>query len=135
MWPLRAKRLIYRFLQRQNKSAVTRSPDADLERCLNTAVYRSPQPHHFQCVLGEEGREGRRLFMPPFIHLLERGTLSNRFLKSKVNVLTAKLKTCFGSGWGCEGRVLGGGKVVLPQWWEGGGGERRRRPGPGRQCG
>lgn len=49
--------------------------------------------------------------MPPFIHLLERGTLSNRFLKSKVNVLTAKLKTCFGSGWGCNGRVVGGGKV------------------------
>lgn len=49
--------------------------------------------------------------MPPFIHLLERGTLSNLFLKSKVNVLTAKLKTCFGSAWGSEGRVLRGGRL------------------------
>lgn len=38
--------------------------------------------------------------MPPFIHLLERGTLSNLFLKRKVNVLTSKLRTCFGGGWG-----------------------------------
>lgn len=107
MWPLRAKRLIYRFLQRQNKSAVTPSPDADLERCLNIAVYRSPPllPLPLRaCVLGEGGREGRTLFMPPFIHLLERGTLSNLFLKSKVNVLTAKLKTCFASGWGMRRR-------------------------------
>lgn len=61
--------------------------------------------------------------MPPFIHLLERGTLSNLFLKSKVNVLTAKLKTCSGSGWGSEGRVLrgrGGGLATVV-------GRRRRK--------
>lgn len=54
--------------------------------------------------------------MPPFIHLLERGTLSNLFLRSKVNVLTAKLKTCLGSAWGIERRVLKGEEVVWPQW-------------------
>lgn len=46
---------------------------------------------------GVGGREG--LFMPPFIHLLERGTLSNLFLKRKVNALTSKLKTYFWWGW------------------------------------
>lgn len=44
--------------------------------------------------------------MPPFIHLLERGTLSNLFLKRKVNVLTSKLKTRLGGGQGSTGRVL-----------------------------
>lgn len=50
--------------------------------------------------------------MPQFIHLLESGTLSNLFLRSKVNVLTAKLKTCFGSRRGSEG------ERVLPQQWK-----------------
>lgn len=47
--------------------------------------------------------------MPPFIHLLERGTLSNLFLKRKVNALTSKLKTFFG-GVGGRTSVVGWGR-------------------------
>lgn len=47
--------------------------------------------------------------MLPFIHLLERGTLSNLFLKRKVNVLTSKLKTYFG-GVGGRTSVVGWGR-------------------------
>lgn len=54
------------------------------------------------------GGVGWGLFTPPFIHLLESSTLSNLFLKRKVNALTSKLKTYFGGVGGRTSVVVWG---------------------------
>lgn len=60
----------------------------------------------------------RALFIPPFIHLLARGTLSSLCLK-KVNALTFKLKTHLGKVGG-QTSVVGEEERLEEEGWGGG---------------